>query len=172
MNNDVLSHMMYVAQNLKNFYINKTNTQMKKLYLLFIICFATLSIVFVNAQTIKYAYDMAGNRISRTITLAGQQGAKQGYQITDSVVVNETIGERKIKIYPNPTKGSLALEISGGDDKDQLRFILYNANGQQLLNKQIQSGTTPINMSDYPVAYYILRVQAGDKMTEFKIIKQ
>jgi len=66
----------------------------------------------------------------------------------------------------------LRVGITGGNNKDELRIILYNADGRQMLNKKAEPGTTLINMSSYPVAYYILRVKAANKMTEFKIIKQ
>jgi hypothetical protein len=90
----------------------------------------------------------------------------------DPAPVVEQLCEREISIYPNPTKGALAVDITGGDDKDELHIILYNADGKQMQNKQVQPATTQINMIPYPAAYYILRVQAEEKVTEFKIIKQ
>jgi len=144
---------------------------MKKHHLLFILCLATLNTVFIKAQTVSYAYDMAGNRILRKIVSLNSNPSYTKQNAEDPAPIEELLGERTIKIYPNPTKGSLALEILGGNDKDQLGFILYNADGKQLQNKKVEPGTTPINMSIYPEAYYILRVMAGDKMTEFKIIK-
>lgn len=137
-----------------------------------------LLLVFLSAFTLQgmaqdmvsYAYDQAGNRISRRIVPLNSSPAhvKKNEQ---PVPVEEQLGERTIKVFPNPTKGALAVDITGGDDKDELRIILYNADGKQLQNKKVEQGTTPINMSAYPVAYYILRVMAGEKMKEFKIVK-
>jgi hypothetical protein len=64
--------------------------------------------------------------------------------------VVEQLGERKITVFPNPTKGSLAVEIVGGDEKDELSISLYTATGQRLLSKSVQAGTTPINMTPTP----------------------
>lgn len=142
----------------------------KQLLLFLIFCLGTFTLQLQAQSMISYAYDMAGNRISRKIVPLNSSPShvKKG---EDSVPVEEQMGERTIKVFPNPTKGALAVDITGGDDKDELRIILYNADGKQLQNKKVEQGTTPINMSTYPVAYYILRVVAGEKATEFKIVK-
>jgi hypothetical protein len=120
-------------------------------------------------DVVKYTYDNAGNRTSRqVVTISGPSGAKK--KTADPVT--EQLAERKITVYPNPTKGQLAIDITGGNEKDELRIIIFDANGKQLFNKKVEPGTTPVNMNSYPAAYYILRVQAGEKQTEFKIIKQ
>lgn len=144
---------------------------MKKPYFLFIICFATLSTVFVNAQTIEYAYDMAGNRISRKVVTM-PQGVKHDYHTSDSVVVTETIGERAISVYPNPTKGQLSVEISGGSSEDAIQLTVYDGQGKILITKKAEQGRTPLEMTTYPAGWYILRVTGGDKSKEFKIVKQ
>jgi len=147
-------------------YLHKT-----KFHFLFVL-FMTFSLSGFSQQIVSYAYDNAGNRISRKVidlTTPNPARVKKG---ADPAPVVEQLGERKITVFPNPTKGSLAVEIVGGDEKDELSISLFNATGQQLLSKPVQAGTTPINMSTYPKAYYVLRVQAGEKATEFKIIKQ
>jgi len=79
------------------------------------------------AQTISYAYDNAGNRISRTILLStSPQGVKKA---EDPVLVEYQIGERKITVYPNPTKGKLAVEITGGNEKPEHWAAKATANG-------------------------------------------
>ena len=146
--------------------------KMKHYYLLF--SFLSLFSIAGIAQNqgISYAYDNAGNRISRKIV---DLSLPQTHIKRDSVApapVIDQLGERKITIYPNPTKGMLAVEITGGDDKDQLQISLYNTDGKQLQNRKVVSGSNSVNMATYPAGWYILRVQAGEKRTEFKIIKQ
>ncbi len=127
--------------------------------------------LIAQSNKVSYTYDQAGNRITRTITL-NSAGAKQHTETTDSVVVKDMIGERTITVYPNPTKGALNIEITGGDDKSRIHLMLFNADGKRLQNKTVQPGIHPIDMTAYPVAFYILKVQDGDKFTEYKIIKQ
>ena len=141
---------------------------MKHLYLLF----SFLLILFSGvAQTVSYGYDNAGNRISRKIVpLKTAQAAKKNPETL--APVEDKLGERKITIYPNPTQGALAVEITGGDAKDAIHLSLFSAQGVQLQNLKVTATTTPVDMSAYPGGWYILHVQAGEKVTEFKIIKQ
>ena len=138
-------------------------------YLLF--SFLVLLSTVTQAQKVGYDYDMAGNRISRKIVeLNNPNYAKQ--HVETPVPVEEQLGERKITVYPNPTRGALAVEITGGDQKDQMILSVFSSQGIQLQNIKATAITTPVNISAYPSGWYILRVQAGEKMTEFKIIKQ
>jgi hypothetical protein len=142
---------------------------MKHYYLLFSFLLILSSAMAQNM--VSYAYDLAGNRISRKV-VDMNSNPSHVKKSADPTPVEDQLGERKITVYPNPTKGALAVEITGGDANDQLRIILFNADGKQLQNKVVQQGSTPINMSGYPAAYYILRIENGNKSTEFKIIKQ
>lgn len=140
---------------------------MKHFYLLLSFLFVSF---FGMAQKVAYDYDMAGNRIARKVVeLNNPSYAKQN--VETPAAVEELLGERKITVYPNPTRGSLAVEITGGDQKDQMTLLVFSSQGVQLQNIKTTGVTTPVNMSSYPSGWYILRVQAGDKMTEFKIIK-
>lgn len=142
-------------------------TQQFYLLFLFLIFFS----ITIQAQKVGYDYDLAGNRRFRKIVeLNNPSYAKQ--HVETPVPVEELLGERKITVYPNPTRGALAVEITGGDQKDQMILSVFSSQGVQLQNRRVTAVTTPVNMSAYPAGWYILRVQAGDKMTEFKIIKQ
>ncbi|MDD2799357.1 MAG: T9SS type A sorting domain-containing protein [Bacteroidales bacterium] len=118
---------------------------------------------------VSFDYDEAGNRISRKVVPLSH--AKSNKNPKPDPVVEE-LGERKVVVYPNPTKGALAVEVTGGDPKDEIRIILFSAQGVILQNTAAKVAKTPIDMSGYPDAWYILRVITGDKKTEFKILKQ
>jgi len=141
-------------------------------YLLFMFLQSYSLQTLAQQQIVSYAYDNAGNRISRKIVNITPPPSHAKKAVEDPIPVEEQLGERKITIYPNPTKGSLAVEITGGSDKDELRIVLISAQGIQLQNLKAESGINPLDMHAYPPGWFILRVQAGDKMTEFKIIKQ
>ena len=144
-------------------------TTKQKFYLLF--SFLIFSSITVQAQKVGYDYDLAGNRITRkVVALDNPNYAKQ--HVDPPAPVEELLGERKITVYPNPTRGSLAVEITGGDQKDQMILSVFSSQGVQLQNIKTTAITTPVNMSAYPSGWYILRIQVGDKMTELKIIKQ
>ena len=145
---------------------------MKPFFLfLFFLSVTTLS---AQSQLVSYAYDNAGNRISRKIVLLNNNPsrAKRDTASVPTPPVVDQLGERKITVYPNPTKGAIAVEITGKGDKDNLRITLISPLGVALQTIKAESGTTPVNLSTYAVGWYILRVQAEDKTTEFKIVKQ
>ena len=75
------------------------------------------------AQKIAYDYDNAGNRIARKLVLLNDPNYAKKH-VETPMPVEELLGERKITVYPNPTKGALAVEITGGDQKEQITLSL------------------------------------------------
>jgi hypothetical protein len=113
---------------------------------------------------------LTGNRISRRIINLQQNAPKNKSEQPQPI--KDELGERKITIHPNPTRGALAVEIQGGDEKDELRAIVFDANGKQIINTTLSTGSTSLDMNRFPAAWYVLRITAGGKTTEYKIIKQ
>lgn len=146
----------------------------KKTYYYFLLLWLlSFSMVGKTQNIVSYAYDNAGNRISRKVVDLNSNPPHAKKTVEDPPPpVEEQLGERKITIYPNPTKGALAVEITGGDNKDELRILLISSQGVQLQTIKAVIGSTRVDMQVYPAGWYILRVHAGDKFTEFKIIKQ
>lgn len=130
---------------------------------------------FLPGVGVSFAYDNAGNRISRKlVTLSsGMFQAKRNFDNTPQVAepIEEKLGERTITVYPNPTKGALAVGISG-EILTKISVVLLNSQGVVLQNTQADSDITTLEMSHYPTSWYILRVIADGKSIEFKIIKQ
>lgn len=136
---------------------------------------AILLCTFVaKSQTISYAYDNAGNRISRTIVLASTQQANRANSVQrpDSTVLKENIGDRNITLFPNPTRGALGVNIQGGDPKEKIMIYLYSGNGHQLYSTQAIIGLNTVDMTTFTPGWYILRVVAGNEKREYKIIKE
>ena len=142
---------------------------MKKLY------FSLLTILFLtgilNAQKVIFDYDAAGNRISRTIDMSKQSIAKSSEKLPEPIT-EQLNSERKLKIYPNPTKGILAVEIIGGDSDEIITLSLFNMKGTQLQSKKTDGSLTEVDMTTYPEGTYILRIQMPDKTVDYKVIKQ
>lgn len=144
----------------------KTNSYLLLLFL------ALFPMTGMAQNIVSYAYDNAGNRISRKIVLLSSNPTHVKKDTIAPAPAEEQLGTRKITVYPNPTKGALTVEIAGGNDKDEIQIVLISAQGIQLKALKADTGTTPVDMHLYPSGWYILRVKAGDKVTEFKIIKQ
>lgn len=143
---------------------------MKQLYLL--LSFSLILSTGMAQSKVSYAYDLAGNRISRKVVDLNSNPSHVKKDSLASSAVTDQLGERKITVYPNPTQGALAVEITGGDAKDAIRLTLFGPQGTQLQSINATATIMPVNMSSYPAGWYILRVQAGAKNAEFKIVKQ
>ena len=141
-------------------------------YYLLILFMGIIPFMGTAQNIVSYAYDYAGNRISRRVVNLDPPPPHSKKTIEEPAPVEEKLGDRVITIYPNPTKGALAVDITGGDSKDEIRISLFSAQGVQLQTTQATSGRIPVEMASYPPGWYVLRIKAGEKMTEFKIVKQ
>ncbi len=118
-----------------------------------------------------FTYDASGNRIDRVIKLT-----KSAHIMASSSTTNEEklfeaeLDNLDIRIYPNPTKGLLKVDIPNiGDIKPTL--IVYNLQGKQLVNKTVSNRISTINLSGQTAGMYIMRIVNGQESLEWKIIK-
>jgi hypothetical protein len=76
---------------------------------------------------------------------------------------------RPIRIYPNPTSGSIIIE---GLNADIHKVIVYNTLGQQLISREWRSiseaDNLKIDLTNLPIGVYYVRI--GNQ--SFKIFKQ
>jgi hypothetical protein len=125
------------------------------------------------AQTVEFAYDEAGNRISRTLMLPAP-GLRAGETEPDATpVLEEQLDpDLQVKIYPNPTEGLLQVEFSGMEAGETAQLALFGLNGEKLLQTTATYLLTPVDMSEYPAGVYLLRLIIRGKPTDYKIVKQ
>jgi hypothetical protein len=120
-----------------------------------------------NATKLGFSYDKSGNCISRKIVINTSKSAT----IDTTDIYAENIGNKKITIYPNPTRGNIAVVCEGecGDDGE---YRIFDNRGNQLKQDTwIQAGT-PISLDDYPLGVYILQLIQNGNAESFTIIKQ
>jgi hypothetical protein len=128
--------------------------------------------LFANAEkNAIYENDLTQNTINKIITLS-PQNAKRQLETKDSIIIKETIGDKNFKVIPNSLKGVLGVEVWGGDIEQELRIIVYNESGNALTVQVANEGLNPVDMSQYPKGWYILRIVTINDKKEFKIIKE
>jgi len=145
---------------------------------LFLCCLLFTSLTL--AQTVRYAYDPAGNRISRTIVLNTLRSAPQNETEEEEeeekeaspTFVEQLTDDLQVKIYPNPTKGLLQIEIAGNENDNNTPIAVFNQSGQQILATQTAGQITPVDLSGVPAGTYILRLIIRERTENYTIIKK
>ena len=131
-----------------------------------------------KGEEVKYSYDAAGNRISRSIiTVSGNPKTLEGEEEDDKgdEKLNPKGGlqECEILVYPNPVREEFTIEIWKGNDEENYRFLLFDMTGKLITeHQQHGNGLLPFDMSVYPRGIYLLIIETGDDKREFKIIKE
>ena len=145
-------------------------------------CVACIGILFctdVHAQSIKYTYDASGNRISRNVITMSSRLKSSGASSNNKVAVTElpkfeeALGDMIITIYPNPTKGMLQVDISGGDISKDARIYLYNFSGMMVRQLSGVSVTNFLDISAQPTGVYTMKIVLDkNNVSTWKIIKE
>jgi hypothetical protein len=119
---------------------------------------------------VSYSYDAAGNRISRIIVM-GELRADEPEVQEEETAYSEMLSELLIKIYPNPTRGLIRIEIQNLPVGETANITLYELSGKLITMKQT-SESTEIDITGQPAGIYLMKIIAGEKQTEWKIIKK
>ncbi|MES2702348.1 MAG: T9SS type A sorting domain-containing protein [Bacteroidota bacterium] len=77
--------------------------------------------------------------------------------------------EPRIELYPNPVTGELTISHPGGTYNS---FVIVNALGAKMLDKQLQSANTTTNVSALPAGIYFITLSGESGTKTLKFIKQ
>jgi Rieske Fe-S protein len=154
---------------------------MKTIQLLIILTYIILQTNTITAQNFTYTYDAAGNRIQRqVIYLKSAQVNKQQPQENQTTgIVQDVVGEQKITIFPNPTKGKLGIQFhqSGNmafnySGNSGNLIVVYDLSGKTVAQKEINSQFCEIDLTDVRTGVYVMRISMEGKSQEWKVVKE
>ncbi len=136
------------------------------------------------SQSITYSYDLAGNRDGRSLAV---EKIKQNDSISknDSIEgiasenllennpdkLTETVNNKVITVYPNPTEGLLKVSITNFN-KSTGSIKLYTINGSELLKISTLQTENLINLSDKTNGTYMMEIVLDGKKSVWKIVKR
>lgn len=113
-------------------------------------------------------YNFTGNADANYYVVVGVQ---QPYEIstTTSMVDLQNKISLDCAVYPNPTTHYLKLKVS---DNMDLHYTVYDINGSNIMNKEINQLETQIDLANYENATYFLKIYKNNvEIKTFKIIK-
>jgi hypothetical protein len=134
------------------------------------------------SMDIVYTYDAAGNRIHRELSLLKSvpvdsnelAGLHNPDKPAEPIKYTDMIGSREVNIYPNPTEGLLTIEVieTGPSTSAPFEISVYDLQGKTVFNQSDITRTTVVDLHEQPAGSYVLRMKEGDKLSEWKIIKE
>ena len=144
-----------------------------------LICYNALA----QDYAIKYTYDDAGNRETRQLIFLPDNNQKKA--IVDTTATGDTadkpedefysdiLGEQTIKVYPNPTKGLLKIEIENMDPAvSTCSITVVNTAGSMVYQNNHFNAPGTIDLSALSRGVYVMQIMVGEKTSEWKIIKE
>jgi hypothetical protein len=88
-------------------------------------------------------------------------------------MIDDKVQNADIRIYPNPTEGRFAVSISGVSDEISGKIYLLDLTGQQIEMKLAnRDNKTEFDLSGKPAGVYLLKIQLGENISTWKIIKK
>ena len=150
---------------------------MKELYASLVFTFLFLSKGLLAQSQVEYTYDQNGNRLNRKLVIVELKSFAVDSTLSvpeilklEEEVYTEPI-EKHIKVFPNPVKSSLTIQISGYDESLHKSAMVFSIKGDRLkYEKRIGSETTlPLERLDDGI--YLLRVTIGEEIFQYKIVK-
>jgi hypothetical protein len=100
------------------------------------------------------------------------QGFQQGNIVVNDIIVSKELN-CTITVFPNPSKDYVMLRVDKSN-KENLQYILYNADGKSLIANKLTETEQQISLNDYASGTYLLSVlnEKGQILKKFKIIKK
>ena len=158
---------------------------MKKFLPFFAIFYAIFAFQSANAQnqTLNFEYDAAGNCVLKykTIVLPPSHAPARPTDDTDTTEnsqsvenqnLEDMIGDIKITILPNPTKGLLQVDFENKPFETSVSYTIMETNGKYLTSGKSAANPLMLDFSGFQKGVYLLRITVNQKSETYKIIRE
>lgn len=131
-----------------------------------------------NTLPIAYEYDAAGNRTVRKVIVLDKADtsnanlAKDSKGGIDDLFYSDIQQGVQMKIYPNPTKGRVTIEIQNAKEESNGVIIVYDSHGKRLISQSFFGISGVIDLTGFAKGYYIMELQYDGERASWKIIKE
>jgi YD repeat-containing protein len=149
-----------------------TNNSIHITCLFMVIC---LSVQAQEETTeIRFTYDNSGNRISRDVISLKSTEVSPADSSNDAsqAVFNSILQGCEVRVYPNPTKGQLSVEVLNLPAGETFAARIYSSGGIILLKEEGLSKSHTLDLSGLGKGMYILQITLLEGTTTWKILKE
>jgi hypothetical protein len=143
---------------------------MKTIYVI-LICGLLFSKILIAQTKVCYSYDKAGNRTDHTICLKSVEATSDSVSEAKTPIT-ENLGEMEITLFPNPTKGQVTVKITNMPDNIHGEITLHDLTGRLIIKQNSIQESNLLDLSAKQLGIYVLRIRDGDKVSEWKVIKE
>lgn len=141
---------------------------MKRLFLSFIFLLIFTSHCF-SQSNVGFTYDASGNRISRNIVSG--MNAKGGFFLEETSSVNNVFAE-PVSVSVQPTSQAGVYSLSLSPDLIGSKLLVYNSKGMKILEKNIKTERTGLDLTTYPNDIYLLSIPSENHTYTRKLIRK
>lgn len=138
----------------------------------------------ISYAQITYTYDGTGNRTSR-IPLKSAEIPQDSALASQSAIMeetaalelenpalDETFGEIRVKLYPNPTQGAVFVEFNQLPPGKKTELEIWGPEGRLIGKSNITSQVTRVNLWGKPGGMYFIKTNLNGNPVTWKIIKE
>lgn len=148
---------------------------MKRNYFLPVLLLALLLAASLPAlaqtKVFEYTYDASGNRTQREYIQLKSAAVPGDESLSEEQkILEDALDRHGIKIYPNPTKGKIAVSIAGLE-KEPARVLVFSPQGKLIADKEFTGTENTVDLSAQPAGIYLMKIVVGQLSSDWKIVK-
>ena len=123
-----------------------------------------------QTQTVTFAYDLNGNRITREILFGKQErnGETSEELLPTATDFFETM---EVSLYPNPTNDKFFVEIKG-NTSEKAEAALTHISGAVLEKRILTNSLESFDLSEFAPGLYLLKLTVDNETHVWKVIKK
>ena len=143
---------------------------MKHLFII-AIALAWLSQTPANSQT-SFTYNSVGSMVKRA-TIILKSASTSSANVEKKEFIDNTFENKTVKIYPNPTKSALQIEIPADQENELLiQITVTDLSGRVIVSQNAEPGLNYVDLLSSLNGIYILSLRRSDIVSQWKVIKQ
>lgn len=141
---------------------------MKKIIILALLLLPALTTK--GQQQLSYAYDAAGNRISRTIVVGAYNPPGDAQQEPSRYYV-ETLDGRQLTIHSGSEEPQLTIAVGDYDLSLTGEYSLLDKDGALLAGENLSGETTLVGLEALPSGSYTLHILLNGHPSAWEVVK-